>query len=204
MVIAEIDARQFNRALERYLLLTSKTAEEALNGKARDLMFMSAKFTPKANRAAIRAGIQDIRAVAVWRQRRRTGFPPFAPKKAFPITTLDITNSMHRLNNPSVAYMKSAFAKAGKMFPKTQASTQGEQVAEKYFGTKATCVKATLSSLMAMIRCEWKASDNRSDVNAKQKIATDAFKKAVKFVYEDMRIYFLKKAAEAAAQVSAK
>ena len=203
---AEVDVTQFSAALEKYVLMSSKTAVDAINGKMRDLMYMSAKFTPKATRADIIAGIGDMRALAVFRRYLKCGQSPYSPRTyPPPFTSADVVTSMLKLEKPAVGYMRSCFVKAAKQCSKTDASKVApvEGFVEKNPGTIAEVIKAQLGALASMATCHWNGKD-KADADAKQVIVSDAFRKALKYVYEDMRIYFLKKMAAAASEISAR
>lgn len=201
----QIDASQFNTALKKYLLTTSKDAEDALNGKMRDILFQSCKACPIADPGP--AKVRDIRAVAMQRTMNKNGLTQWKgiKKSDYPFTALDLDHAIAKIKRPSRGYMKSAFSKAGFLFKQTQAS----QIAPpsitfmKHKGTKAKTKMATVSFLEAVSELFWN-SLSAADREGKKGIAEFALQKGITAVYTDMITYLNKKAAERAKEISAK
>lgn len=200
-VDVQVDDRQFLAALQTYLELTSKTREEALTGKMRDLCWHAAKYTPIMP-AGIRgfARFGNARAVAVARLQ----------KSGQAVDDSAVKKELKRLAHPARAYMKSGYALAGQMIARTPASTAGEDVAAKqatkrYKQVVASVTKATSGDIFhiaAQIR--WSANRMPNDVAGKEYIARRALEEARTVVGHDMLRYIGGKLREHAARVSAR
>lgn len=200
MTRLEVQTANFGNALKKYLTLTSKTAEEALNGKAYDLYASATKKTPLGKtKSQIRAGIRDVRAVAIWRRCRQHSIP-FPPGRSAPFSTLDIINSMKRVGSGK-GYMKSGFAKTRNLFPRTQASKLRDNTrAQDSFRTTAYAMVAYTNHLMAKGETGWPGDGD----GGKQRIVDRAITSALIEVRADMEKYFVDKLKRQALEVSGK
>lgn len=191
-----VETAEFERAMHQYLQLTSKSAEEALNGKARDLMFMAGAMMPKANKALILSSIRNPEALAATRIRNR----------GQEITKQSFQRSLRAVRNPAIAYMKSAFIRAAKLFPKNAASalTPPPMSAAKHRGTTAQNSLATEHHLYSEAIAKWRGYDIASDIPGKQKLADTAIAGALAWVRIDIENYIKNKLYGHAHTVSAK
>lgn len=196
-----VDDSKFIAALQTYLMLTSKTRDEAIVGKLRDLCWRAAKYTP-IMAAGIRglARFQNPRAVALARLRRA----------GLAADDATIKKTIRRLAHPARAYMRSGYALAGEMIAKTPASSEPEDAEAKRASRRYKQVVATVRKhvqdneidISASIR--WSANESPGDAQAKEYILRRALEEARTFVVHDMMRYISKKLREHADMVSAK
>lgn len=202
----DVDNRTFNAALQQYVQFTSKETVVALNGKFRDLMWRACYHTPIMRRASVQArGIGNLRAYAVAEMMRRRGIPTLkGVTKPFDFTTRDVLKAMARIRKPARGYLKSGFAKAGKQFAATAASTAVPQTIKSFEQVKATVQRAFEQFLQAQADIAWPSSGAAGDKDSKQAILDGAFAQAKSEVYNDMVKYLNKKLAAQAAAHSVK
>lgn len=192
----KVNLEEWGRTLKDYVEFSSKTMETALNGKLRDLMFRCKDQTPMGmTRPEVLATINDLRAVAVSRLRKRHGND---------FTREEIAVQMRRVGLGR-GYMRSAWIKAAQRIPKNEAAGYGTapMSAAKFRGTNATVSLATVTTLAANAECTW-VTQAGNDQGEKQAIASRAFGQALRESVEDMRDYMRQKLIKKAQKVSAK
>lgn len=200
----DVDNRAFNAALQQYVQFTTKESVVALNGKFRDLMWRACYYTPIMRRASVaQRGINNLRAYSVATLVRKSGVGSLkGESKPFDFTTSEVVKEMARIRKPARGYLKSGFAKAGKQFAATAASTAIPQTIKSFAQVKAFVSRAFEQFLKAQADISWPATDAAGDKSEKQAILDGAFAQAKSEVYQDMMRYLRGKLSKQAAMHS--
>ena len=208
----EVETAEFKAALQKYMSLTSKTVHLALNGKMRDLLFKAAEFTPIGkSRAQVLSSVDKPRSVAVHRRKKQHGLASLKGIKRsdLPFTTQDIDHSQAKLGSGR-GYLRSAFYKAARMFPLTEASSYRgfKGGAGAFTKSKAQTVTASMTSAVAKAWMSWTTSGGPDGAavssEQRQRMLENAMANALAWVKIDMYNYFKMKMDEHAKAVSAK
>lgn len=188
----QMDMQQWAAAMQQYLDGTSRNVVSALNGKIRDLMFKGSQSVAVGQaKSAYRSAIGDdraIRAVAVWRLRKRYG-----------VLEKGAVDKRFKYIGSGKGYSKSAWIKAANKIPRTQDSAFGTvpMSAAKFRNSSASVQLATIHALASTAICEWGA-DGPQDKEGKQAIQETALSKAFATSQREMEDRMRQRAAELA------
>lgn len=223
------DLRSFQASFRKYLRVTSRTMEVALNGKMRDVMFMAAKHCPE--QAQFSQADHDRNrspAFVTFKTIQRYGHNPQGstssrrtlksgktakvkgsfkgPGQLWGMTERNkIARRLRRRHNALRGYIASAFVKAALVFPPA-ASTVKRPKKGNYKGRltgAANVVFANPNALISQVSTYWGAKDTR-DAGQKYAIARRALQLGIQAVTEDMEKYMADKMNKAAREASAK
>ena len=183
------NSKEFNQAIGQYLRETSKDSATALNGKTADLLYKTAKHTPKANRQEIQAAIMNPKLIT-WYMNRWFGRGQW--------TSDDWAEGVKKLRRrlSSVGYARHGLIVAAKKF-RGESSRPGKQPTarsrQRHQAIKVRSTRpATLKSPRTAFHIDYGASSG-SDAMAKSNLFTRPASLARRAIMADLEKYLARK-----------
>lgn len=181
-VSIDVDLREFNAAVQKMFAYSSKSAAEVINRQGRNVCFRAAQFTPKAIRADILDDISPPFVSYVANKKHGKGNWGWSDWSA-------LKKKLPKQRSTSIGYMKSAWAKAGKLFPPTKPDA-GPSVRKPRPARHSAATARVLAAMPERLRCLiepiW-SGDNTPE--GKDSIAEEARRAAMRYLVRDMEKY---------------
>lgn len=116
-----LDDKEFNRAMDEYLAVSSRDRATVANTKMTDWMIKSFKAAPKASREEVKKVIESPKLVSWWLNQ-------VFGKGGWTHDDWDLARGRLRRRLSAISYIRSAFSKASYKLPPAREPRPGKQV----------------------------------------------------------------------------
>ncbi len=199
---AQIDRSQFDAAMREYVKHSSRETVVVLNGKAKDLMFRTARATAKAtyNRDYIEKYYRTHRGLIGYLCNKRYGVGAWNE-----FHWEDMLRERMGKAMSSRGYMRSSFVKAGRMIHATAATTEktAPKISNKHSLAKASITIATEKRLKNEGLLTWSSRDSQDEAE-KQAIVDKPLKSTKNRILDEMIKHLSNKMAKKGKSLSGK